>query len=296
MTRRTIGLGILALWIIGLALLYRRSTFRTPEQSLVEAGMRVSPSTYYYRLEQGGSQIGAVSSAIDTTTTLLTATDFVRAAVPAGRDTFHIQVRSEARFTRALSLKDFILGVDGPLTPFRLRGVVQGEGKTKTLQVTTETRKRHPTTAEYELAGLVFVPTVAPLPLMLEEKPAIGRTLQIGVFDPMSQSIRNVTLKVEKDSVFSVPDSASLDSTTQRWVVAHTDTIHGWLVSGDVPTATAWVDESGRMIMASEPGGISMMRTTFEMAFENWRLDTKAKPAPSERGIKQQSSPSSTRR
>jgi hypothetical protein len=60
-------------------------------------------------------------------------------------------------------------------------------------------------------------------------------------------------------------------------VKAHEDTVRGWRISGDVPFITAWVDESGRMIAASEAGGISLVRTAFEIAFENWRIDH---PAP----------------
>lgn len=273
MTRRSITLIILGLWLAGVALLYRRSTSQSPEQSLAEAGMRVSPATYYYRVEQGGTQIGAASSAIDTTTTQLTATDFVRAAVRASRDTFRMQARSEAHFTRALRLRDFILKVEGDLTPFLLRGVIQGEGKARTLQITTETPKRHATTQEYDVAGLMFVPTVAPLPVMLNKSRKVGSTLPVGIFDPMSRTIRNVNLKIEKDSLFTVTDSAALDSATGRWATAHQDTLRGWLISGDVPTIIAWVDESGRMIAASEPGGISLSRTSFEIAFENWRLE-----------------------
>jgi hypothetical protein len=237
--------------------------------------MRVSPATYYYRVEQSGSQIGAASSTIDTTTTFLIATDFVRAAVLAGKDTFRMNARSEARFSRALSLRDFILKVDGDLTPFLLRGVIQGEGKSRTLQLTTEIPKRHASTQEYDVAGLVFVPTVAPVPLMLSRSPKVGATLPVGIFDPMSRSIRNVNLRLTKDSLFTVADSASLDSASGRWVMANEDTVRGWQISGDVPTITAWVDASGRMIAASEPGGISLMRTPFEIAFENWRLDKK---------------------
>lgn len=235
--------------------------------------MRVSPATYYYRMEQGAAQIGAASSAVDTTTTQLIVTDFVRGAVPAGRDTFRIQARSESRYTRALSLKDFILKVEGNLAPFLLRGVIQGEGKSRTLQLTTETPKRHATTSEYDITGLVFVPTVAPLPLMLGKSPKAGSTLPIGIFDPLSRSIRNVSLKIEKDSLFTVTDSAILDSASGHWVKAHEDTVRGWRISGDVPFITVWVDESGRMIAASKTGGISLVRTAFEIAFENWRID-----------------------
>ncbi|HYN82946.1 MAG TPA: hypothetical protein VES88_15785 [Gemmatimonadaceae bacterium] len=273
MTRRTIALGILGLWVVGLALLYRRSTFRSPEQSLAEAGMKVSPATYYYRLEQNNQQIGAASSALDTTTALLVATDYVRAVVPVANDTLQMQARSVARFSRALSMKDFILKAEGDLSPFLLRGVIQGDGTARRLQLTTETPKKHATTEEYDVAGLLFFPTVAPIPLMLGTPRKPGASMPIGMFDPLTRSVRNVNLRIQKDSLFTLTDSASLDSATGRWVKAHEDTVRGWLISGDVPTITAWVDSEGRMLAGSEPGGISLIRTTFEIAFDNWRLD-----------------------
>ena len=273
MTRRTIALGIIGLWVVGLALLYRRSTFRSPEQSLAEAGMKVSPATYYYRIEQNNQAIGAASSALDTTTALLVATDFVRAVVPVGKDTLGMQARSVARFSRTLSMKDFILKAEGDLSPFLLRGVIQGEGTARKLQLTTEIPKKQPTTEEFDIAGLVFIPTVAPVPLMLGRPPKAGEMLPVAMFDPLSRSVKNVNLRIQKDSLFTVTDSASFDSTSGRWVNAHVETIQGWLITGDVPTITAWVDAHGRLIAASEPGGISLVRTTFEIAFDNWRLD-----------------------
>lgn len=276
MTRRTIALAIIGLWVVGLALLYRRSTFRSPEQSLAEAGMKVSPATYYYRLEQDNQQIGAASSALDTTTALLVATDFVRAVVPVGKDTLQIQARSVARFSRTLSMRDFILKAEGDLSPFLLRGVIQGEGTARKLQLTTEIPKKRPTTEEFDIAGLVFVPTVAPIPLMLGRPPKTGEVLPVAMFDPLTRSVKNVNLRIQKDSLFTVTDSASFDSTAGRWVKGHDETVQGWLITGDVPTITAWVDAQGRLLAASEPGGISLMRTTFEMAFDNWRLDRAA--------------------
>lgn len=242
--------------------------------------MRVSPATYYYRVEQAGAQIGAASSAIDTSTTQMTATDFLRAAIPAGRDTLKWQARSEAHFTRGLTLRDFIMRVQGDVPAFLLRGVMQGEGKSRTLQITTETPRRRGKTQEYDVAGLMFMPTVAPMPIMLGKSHKPGVSFPAGIFDPMSRTIRNVNLKIERDSLFTVTDSASLDSATARWVSAHTDTIRGWLISGNVPLENTWVDESGRLISASQPGGISFSRTAFEMAFENLRLQSTAVRRP----------------
>jgi hypothetical protein len=235
--------------------------------------MLVSPATYYYRVEQGGQQIGAASSAVDTSSALIIATDFIRGAVPVQRDTFRMSARAESRYSRALAFRDFIMKVEGDVPAFLVRGVLQGEGKNRTLQLTTETPNKHATTQEYDVSGLMFMPTVAPIPLMLGKARKIGSTMAVGIFDPLSRTVKKVDLRVEQDSLFMLTDSAKLDSASGRWVAAHKDTVRGWLVSGNAPIVLAWVDGSGRIIAASEPGGITVSRTAFEIAFENWRLD-----------------------
>ena len=108
---------------------------------------------------------------------------------------------------------------------------------------------------------------------MLGKSHKPGTALTVGMFDPLSRSVKKVRLRIHQDSLFTVTDSAALDSATGRWVPAHQDTVRGWFITGDVPTVVAWADESGRILQASEAGGLSISRTTFEIAFENWRLD-----------------------
>jgi hypothetical protein len=258
-------------WAGGLALLYRRITDRSPDQLLAEAGMRVSPATYYYLLEQNGRQVGAASSALDTTANRLVATDFVRGAIPVGNDVLRMEARSEARFTRGLRLRDFVIRATGDLTPFMLRGAIQ-EGEDKTLRVTVESPGERTITQESVVDGPVFIPTVSPLPLMLAGQPEIGDTARVSLFDPLSRTVKAVTLRVEADSLFLVADSAHMDASTGRWVKARQDSLRGWRITGRNSPITVWVDADGRLLAAREPGGISLVRTAFEIAFENWRL------------------------
>ncbi len=279
MTRRTIAIAILAVWVVGLGLMYQRTTNRTPEQALVEAGMRVSPATYYYILQQDGRQVGAASSTVDTTNTRIVSTDFVRGEIPVGNDVLRMEARSEARFTRGLRLRDFVIHATGDLTPVFLRGVIQ-EGEDKTLALTTENAGEKPITLVSAVTSPVFIPTVAPLPLMLGRNPKVGDSTRITLFDPVTRSVREVTLRVESDSLFLVADSAHLDVTSGRWVKARQDSMRGWRITRHDAPVTAWVDAYGRLIAASEPGGISLVRTAFEIAFENWRLDRLPAAAP----------------
>lgn len=278
MSRKTIGILVLLVWVAGLGFLYNRNAHRTLEQRLTEVGMRVSPETFYYTIQKNGQTIGVAASAIDTSRTRVIATDLVRGKFLSGNDTLKIEYRSEARFTRGMRLRDFTLRGDGDITPFMLRGVMQ-EGEEKTLRLTSEEKGGRPITQEAIAEAPVFIPTVAPLPLMLNREPKIGDSVRVAMFDPRSRGLKSVTLRIEADSLFLIADSATVDPVSNRWVKAHQDSIRGWRVTSRTAPLTAWVDAAGRVIAASEPGGMSLIRTAFEMAFENWKLDN-APPKP----------------
>jgi hypothetical protein len=153
------------------------------------------------------------------------------------------------------------------------------EGEAKTLRVTTEPKDGRPITQEAIADAPVFIPTMAPLPLLLTKEPKLGDSVRVALFDPMSRGLKNVTLRIEADSLFLIADSATFDSTSNRWVKAHQDSVRGWRITHRGSPLTAWVDRAGRLIAASEPGGITMVRTAFEIAFANWKLDeTKRNP------------------
>lgn len=280
MSRKTIGIIVILIWVAGLGALYRRSVNTTLEQRLTEVGMRISPERYYYTLEQNGSPIGVAMSAIDTSKTRVTAFDLVRGRFPVGDDTLRIEARSEARFTRGMRLRDFIVRADGDITPFMIRGVMQ-EGEEKMLRTTISSKSKRdkPITQEAIAEAPVFIPTMAPLTLMLTRSPKIGDSVRVSMYDPASRNLKTTTMRIQADSLFLVADSATFDSTSNRWVKAHQDSLRGWRITGRNSPITAWVDAGGRLIAASEPGGISMLRTAFEMAFANWKIE-EAQRAP----------------
>ncbi len=278
MTRKVVGIVVIAFWVLGLAFLYKRNGNQSPQQALAEAGVRVSPEVYYYTVQHKGAQVGAASSSVDTLKQRIVAVDFLRGVIPVGSDSIRLEARSEARFTRGMRLRDFVVKAVGDLAPFTLRGVMQ-EGEDKTLRVTTiDGRRGRPITKESVPEQPVFLPTFAPLPLMLRGEPKIGDSISLAVFNPLSRNVEAATLRIEADSLFLIPDSASLDSTSGRWVKAHQSSIRGWRVGGAPPLQRVWVDASGRMLAAEEPSGISLVRTTFELSFANWKLDHM--PAP----------------
>jgi hypothetical protein len=67
-------------------------------------------------------------------------------------------------------------------------------------------------------------------------------------------------------------DSARYDSTAMQFVPALRDTVRAWnLVPTEGQGFSGWVDAQGRVVASTQPGGITIKRMAYEIAFENWR-------------------------
>jgi transglutaminase-like putative cysteine protease len=115
----------------------------------------------------------------------------------------------------------------------------------------------------------------------LAERPKVGRDLTLPIFDPVSMAPRDVKVMVEAESLFVVPDSSVFDAGSSRWVGARADTVRAWRLSTASVTGTAgfggWVDEQGRIMLATQVLGLTLERRPYEVAFENWKLDAPAR-------------------
>ena len=87
MSRRgKIAVGIVALWLVGLAALTRRELFRPLSERLAMAATRVAPGGTFFAVHQNGQQIGFASTTIDTTEASIVVSDYFVAELPvAGR-------------------------------------------------------------------------------------------------------------------------------------------------------------------------------------------------------------------
>jgi hypothetical protein len=120
--------------------------------------------------------------------------------------------------------------------------------------------------------GPILLPALIPAAAMLVSDPEVGRTVTIASFDPATMAAKDLTLRFAAESLFMLVDSAKFDSTSMRFVPALTDTVRAWQL---VPTAgegfSGWVDAQGRVVQATQAGGIVLKRMAYEIAFENWR-------------------------
>src|SRR6476660_3286854 len=107
---------IVALWIGGLMMMGRRNANTSEAQLLAEVALRLQPATFYYIVERDGQQIGAASSALDTTATTLVAEEYFVGDYPApgGQPIERTSARWQTRLTRGFRLVALTIDIARP--------------------------------------------------------------------------------------------------------------------------------------------------------------------------------------
>lgn len=282
--RAVLAIGIIALWIVGLGVLVQRELFRPHAEQLTEAGLRVTPSATFFAVLQRGQQIGFASSTVDTTDGGIAQDDYLVADLPIGGRLHRASARSSVQLTRALHLRSFTLEVDAGLAPINATGRVIGDSL---LLVTVNGVADQPAdTQRVRLTGPIISPTILPIAVALGQRPRTGASYTLPVFDPATMAPREVVVKVESESLFVLQDSSVFDRTTRRWNGARPDTVRAWRLSSapanggtEARGFNGWVDEQGRVVLLEQFLGLTLERRPYEVAFENWKADARARGA-----------------
>lgn len=274
MSRRAgIALGVVALWLAGIATLTKRELFRGEDQLLAQAAMRVAPGALYYTVRANGKRIGFASASVDTTPVSFILSDLLITSRPdsstdgaGGQRRF--AARSMATLTRGLRLSRYSYQTRGSGTS-SVTGVVYGD---TLLELTRSRNGQAPDSARVALHGAPLVPGMLPMFVALVDEPSPGTSRTATVFDPTVDSLTTTTVHVVAESLFVVVDSAVMETGTRRWLPAHSDTVRAWKMEqqgGGI--INGWFDERGRLVEGEPIPGITMHRTAYEIAFDNWR-------------------------
>lgn len=263
------AIGILAAWGVGIAAFAQRELSRSPREKLAEAAARVAPGATYFAVERDGRHIGFASSTIDTIPAGLQVTDYLVADLPLRGALQRTTAQSVVRLSRGLALRDFAVTFGSDSLAVRMTGRTVGD---TLLEYVVDAPGASRDTSRVQLTAPLLLPTLVPLAVALGAPPEAGDRHSVQTFDPTTMGPRALPVAVRAESVFVVVDSAAFDSNTRRWLGAHADTVRGFhLVATDSSAFDTWVDELGRMIAVKAPGGLTMRRTAYEVAFENWR-------------------------
>jgi hypothetical protein len=269
--RGAVAVAVLLAWLGGLAVLVRREYFRPQVERLAEAALRINPGAVYYVVSQGNRQIGFASSTIDTAEAAITVSDYFVADLPVGGRARRATARTNVTLSRALRVRNFDLAVETEAAPLRAAGQIIGDS---VLLLTIATGAERPDTQRVALSGPILLPTLLPLAVALGEKPKVGKRYVLPVFDPASMRPKDVALEVRAESMFVVNDSSVFDAGAARWRGVQPDTLHAWQIAADAPGGfSGWVDEQGRIVQTTQLG-FDLRRQPYEVAFENWRLES----------------------
>jgi hypothetical protein len=267
--RTLAALLILVAWTAGVGMLVRREFFREKAAVLAEAALRLGPSTSFYAVEQNGQQIGYASTTIDTSRTAFEVVDYFTADLPVAGQEFRASARSVISLSRSLAVRTFDVQIESSVSPMSVSGYADGDSA---IVYVMNVPGQPSDTQRLAVNGPILLPTMIPAAAMLVTDPKVGRTVTIASFDPATLAAKDLTLRFAAESLFTLVDSARYDSTAMQFVPALRDTVRAWnLVPTEGQGFSGWVDAQGRVVASTQPGGITIKRMAYEIAFENWR-------------------------
>ena len=277
MNRRVIVAAALVLaWLAGMAALARRELYRGETERMAQAALLIAPGAEYYTVTADSLLVGYASSTIDTSATGIHVTELLIAESQAPGGVRRLASRSLVNLTRGMKLVNFQFELGESYVPYKVFGRVEND---TSLMLIVSAGTAAPDTSRVPLRGALMLPTTVPLAVTLEQRPKVGRRFTYHVYDPLTGTVDVDTVRVRAESLFVLTDSAALDAGTTRWAAAHQDTVRAWrLEQAGGGLIEGWVDEKGRLVQATPLGHFTLRRTAYEIAFQNWSLDTKEHP------------------
>ena len=267
--RGMFAIGILAAWGVGIAAYAQRELSRSPRAKLAEIAARVGPGATYFAVETSGRHVGFASNTIDTIPGALQVTDYLVADLPVRGVEQRGTAQSVVQLSRALALREFTISFASDSLSTRTTGRMLGDSL---LEVVVQLADGREDTSHVRVTAPLLLPTLVPLVVALGDAPSVGRAYELQTFDPIALQVRTLALRVQAESLFVVVDSAAFNPAAKRWLGAHADTVRAFRVVADSGGAfDSWIDEQGRMIAVSTVSNLTMRRTAYEVAFENWR-------------------------
>ncbi len=268
--RGLLAIGIVCAWMLGIAAFTRRELSRSDAERLAESALRVAPGAMYFAVLRDGRQVGYASTTVDTLPARIEITDFLVADVRAGDSLRRESSRTRVRLTRALVLKDFLVHQTTDSVPHIARGRVLNDSVLEfTARSAVAARGRTLDSVRRVVRGPLTATPLLPVVTMLGGQPRVGRTAEFATFDPSSGAVARARVRLAAESLFVVSDSAAYAGSAAKWRSVHNDSVQAWRLDG-LP-GTLWVDALGRVVRHERPDGITLQRTAYELAFENWR-------------------------
>jgi transglutaminase-like putative cysteine protease len=285
LNRRNVARLVLVAWAVALAWLARRQ-FATPSGAAGDPrGNRLAPGAWYYAVYAGGRQVGQLNLSVDTLVDGVRLTEQFVVDVPSGDTTRQLAQGADYFLTRSLRLRNFSRSVFGIGPREQLDGSVGADSMIGL--TTTETPFGVAARIRFRVDPEVVTPA------MVAYRAALGGHLRaphqftLALLDLGAGGTRALAVRVGAESTFVVADSAIWDSTQARWVTARADSVRAWRLDHDAPGAptVTWVDAGGAIVRSETAGGVTLVRSAWELVRNNYRRQRRSERSEWRRGI-----------
>lgn len=270
-SRRNVGRLALLAWAVALAWLARREFSSGEQAETAQRTTRLGPSQQYFAVMAGERQIGQLNLSVDTLVDGVRLTELLVIDLPRGDSTHQLASNTVYSLTRSLRLRQFTRSVFGMGPQERLDG---GLGADSILSL-QDTEGSWGTAARMRYR----VPPTVTSAVMLPYRAAFGGELSVGnqftvpLLELRDGAIRPLVVRVMAESIFVIADSAAYDLAKGHWVPATADTVRAWRLDHDAPGAptVSWVDATGALVHQETAGGVTLVRSAFEIVRNNYR-------------------------
>jgi len=268
-SRKIFAFLILALWAAVVAAHVKREYYKPMALRLEEGARAIAPGSHIYAVRMGERTIGMATTRLDTIATGFVLEDMLSMDVPALGRVHRAIATTQVELGRALDLKRFRFALQSEVGRFTVTGSATPDSL---LELEIEAG------GEPERSRVRLDPDLT-LDALLASRIAAAGQLEVGrevtgrLFDPAVMEVRETVVRVVAHDTILVPDSVNWDAEAERYVPVHHDTVPVWQLEQRVGgiVVTSWVDEDGRLVRAESPLGMTLERTEFELARQEWR-------------------------
>lgn len=263
-----LALGIVLVWLGVVATHVRREYFKPPELRMELGARTLAPGSQHYTVRMAGQATGLGSSRLDTIADGFVLEEMMMLDVPAQDEHHRAVTRTELELSRGLALRTFRFSLDSDIG----RYVVHGEVEADTLLVLEVAAGTEPERIEVPLDGDLMLPAAVPLRLAAAGELRVGEARRVRLFDPSTLDGRDVEIRITGRDTLIVADTAIHEPESGRWRTGSEDTVAVWRIEehfGGV-SVSSWLDEDGRLVRAESPMGLTLERTAYELARQEW--------------------------
>jgi len=268
-SRKILAFLVLGAWAAVIAVHIEREYAKPMALRLEEGARAIGPGSHVYAVRMGDRTIGMASTRLDTVPGGFVLEDMLSLDVPALGRMHRAIATTRVELGRALELKRFRFALQSAVGRYEVTGYATPDSLLELEIGAGGAPERSRVRLDPDLTlDALFATRMAAAGQLQVGREVVGR-----LFDPAVMDVRETVVRVVGHDTILVPDSVTWDAGAERFVPARYDTVPAWRLEQRVGglVVTSWVDEDGRLVRAESPLGLTLERTEFALARQDWR-------------------------